>query len=253
MKTRISVVPLALLLCTISFAQVAKNQQCSFEQAVSFYTATNLAESDYVTAVKDAMRTGNPVVLVQTIVRAFNSYKANIQHAADGLPLPCWRELVTAENSLAQCQQPVQTAFSAVAGRIPPIAQKYAQTGDRQAYESDMGGVVTDMLRQVPRQCWFQPITLPDQTDQAVCSQAWSEYSRCYQANQNVLTQGGTLQICYRPLCDLEAGNGTGGTRDCHQLWAAYRQCQEEFKRCTVRTHGTGPCPACSRPNNCPE
>lgn len=99
-------------------------------------TVTNLAESDYVVTVNDAMRTGNPVLLMQATVQAFNDYNAKIQKAADALPAPCWGELVTAENNLTQCLQPVQKAYSAVAGRMLAIGQNYGQTGNRQAYET---------------------------------------------------------------------------------------------------------------------
>jgi hypothetical protein len=44
-------------------------------------------------------------------------------------------------------------------------------------------------------------------------------------------------------------GGGISGTFQCQQDWASYHQCQEDFKRCTVRTHGTGPCPLCTIPN----
>ena len=43
----------------------------------------------------------------------------------------------------------------------------------------------------------------------------------------------------------------TRATR-CPQLWDAYYECQEDFKKCTVRTQGTGPCPSCFIPN-CPQ
>lgn len=45
------------------------------------------------------------------------------------------------------------------------------------------------------------------------------------------------------------ASNGGIRSFQCQQLWNDYHRCQDDFKMCTVRTHGTGPCPACFTPN----
>lgn len=35
----------------------------------------------------------------------------------------------------------------------------------------------------------------------------------------------------------------------CQQQWNSYNRCKEDFRRCTVRTGGSGPCPSCFIPN----
>ena len=219
-----------------------QNQGCTFEQAVTFNTAIGLAEADYVTAIETA---GGPLQAVMATVPAFNAYKTKIESAADGLPSPCLRELATAESHVSECQAPIQNAFATITDRLASAAQQYAQTGNRQEYETNMHGIIATSVNKLPRQCWIQPVTLPSQSDPSYCQQAWSAYSQCYQANQNVLQQGGTLQVCYRPLC-LD-GDGDGHNGDCQQKWFVYNQCNERFKRCLAT--GGRACMPCQKPN----
>jgi hypothetical protein len=232
-----------------SFAQAPQNQGCTLEQTVNFQAAVALARVDYMMTVSNAQQqaVNNPFLLMTTIVQAFNSYKAKVEKAANALPNACWLELATAESHVEQCQEPRQGAEERAFQAGVLAGQKYRETGNREAFEADMREISRVSLRApLPRVCWFEPVQLPAESDQAYCSQAWSEYAQCYQANQNTIVNGGTLRVCYRPICVPPSPNNQGTT--CAQQRANYENCLEEFKKCTVRTHGRGPCPYCQVP-----
>lgn len=239
------------LFSAISFSQAAQSQQCTLEQTISFNTAVFLADFDYGYTVGSAAQNPNPLYVAQVTIQAFNTYKARTLDAANALPHPCLLELVAAENHVEQCQGPLTTATARIQQAERSAAQDYAQTQNGEAFEATIRGLMREMLQPpLPRACWFQPVSLPGETAQAYCSQAWSEYSQCYQGNQSAISTGrGSLSVCYRPVCVPGTVQNNGS---CPNLWSAFRQCQNDFQRCTVVTHGRGPCPYCRRPD-CPE
>ena len=229
-----------------SFAQAVQTQECTLEQSVSFNTAVFLAGFDYAYTVGLAAKNPNPLYVIQVTLQAFNTYKARTLDAANALPHPCLLELVTAENHVGQCQGPLTTAAAREQQTEQSAGLDYNQTQNREAFEAKVREIMRAELQPpLPRACWFQPVTLPGVTDQAYCSQAWSEYSQCHEGNQNAISTGkGSLSVCYRPLCSLietPAGQNNGPCPD-----STYNQC---MNACIVRTHGHGPCLQC---NNCP-
>src|SRR5208337_830569 len=102
------------LFSAITFAQAAQNQQCTLEQTIIFKTAVFLAGFDYGYTVGRVKQNPNPVYVAQAIVQAFNTYKARTLDAANALPPLCLRELVTAEDHVEQCQEPLTTATARV-------------------------------------------------------------------------------------------------------------------------------------------
>lgn len=234
-----------------SFAQTPQNQACTLEQTVNFQTAVDLVQVDYIVTISNAQQqaANNPFLLGPAIVQAFNTYKAKIETAANALPNACWLELARAESYVEQCQGPRQAAAARALQAGLLAGQRYRETGNRDVFQADMRQITRDSLSApFPRVCWFKPVQLPAESDQAYCSQAWSGYAQCYQANQNTITNGGTLQVCYRPICTAPCP----GCSPCATQWATYDKCQHDLQACIVRTQGKGPCNTnCTMPS-CP-
>lgn len=191
-----------------SFSAVAKapqKQKCALEQVVSFKTAVGVAGLDFDVTISNALQNlGDRALLDEKTGQAQRAYQARVESAANALPHACWLELVAAENHVSECQEAwngpmARTAIEA----LKVTEQKYAQTGNHEALEGDVRAIFKAYLKPpLPHACWFAPVPIPAALEQSSCYQAWSDYIQCYQTNQKTLIKGGTLQICYRPLCN---------------------------------------------------
>jgi hypothetical protein len=214
MKNIMPLVVLVGLLCGASFAKAQQKSKCTLDQTIDFNTAVALATADYVAAIRIVMQNAaNVSDPLQRILQIQKTFETRMAKVVEALPDACMLELVTAEDNYAVCAQPFNDALVTNQQAMQSVAAAYAQTGDRQAYESSIREIIRDVLKSIPRKCWYQPLSRPPQAPQQVqqpCPMEWFAYDQCNENNKKAIVTGvgslGKLNRnlvgpCFRPAC----------------------------------------------------